>query len=509
MSMDQIPEKAKTRASRIAFSYYNQPDRFYRSRKWFAIVSTLIATGILGTAWILLKPEDTSSRNFRFTSLASPGPVARPHALWESRCEVCHKPAEGLNPERTSPIFHSVVTQDARCLDCHRNAPHHLNSKPDKSPACATCHEDHQGRSMDLTDVGNQHCTKCHINLKDSLVQDSETGRSAIAGFGPKSHPEFRLHLSNQLPENIKFNHALHLSPGQNPATDGLALIRYKDLPEKDRLRYGLKGTDDLETVVTLQCNSCHVQTLTDSLGGSLGVVPSGQLRNPLPVRFERDCAACHPQSFGLSGGRTLAVRHGLQIPDLLEELRALYLKEYFKDNPAILDRKLSDSRIPGKDQKLADPTVGKAIAESVEKGAELLLGKSWRELGPRGRRGCVECHEFQKLGLAGNFKVQPVLATRSKLIGARFDHGRHTMMDCRACHDAEGSRNAMDQLIPKVQNCFGCHGESGLSRHASASAGSSCVTCHGYHQNGKGADAELNSARPALPSQFRSILEP
>ena len=83
--MNTNPERAKTRASRIALTYYNRPDRFYRARSRFALAATLLVTFFTAMAYLTLKPSDTRSRHFRLSSLASPGPVARPHALWESR----------------------------------------------------------------------------------------------------------------------------------------------------------------------------------------------------------------------------------------------------------------------------------------------------------------------------------------------------------------------------------------------------------------------------------------
>lgn len=186
--MNAKPEKAKTRASRIALTYYNRPDRFYRSRIWFAFAAVFLVTGITALAYLTLKPGDTRSRNFRLSNLASPGPVARPHALWESKCEVCHVSTESLNPERSASIFHPSADQDNQCFNCHKFAPHHQNSDQDTSLACATCHQDHQGRDAQLTKVSESHCTKCHSGLNHSKEQASQGSVSSISGFDPGKH---------------------------------------------------------------------------------------------------------------------------------------------------------------------------------------------------------------------------------------------------------------------------------------------------------------------------------
>jgi hypothetical protein len=63
--------------------------------------------------------------------------------------------------------------------------------------------------------------------------------------------------------------------------------------------------------------------------------------------------------------------------------------------------------------------------------------------------------------------------------------------------------------LLPKIENCFSCHSEKGLSRGASASAGSSCVTCHGYHDLGPAAHAK-NLTKPVseFPEAIQSLLK-
>ena len=262
--------------------------------------------------------------------------------------------------------------------------------------------------------------------------------------------------------------------------------------------------------MVSLKCDSCHHQSESDVYTESNVKVKQSLLLNPLPVSFNRDCAACHPQSFAESQAKDLQVRHGLQLNELVEELRNSFYKKALDNDPSILNKKSSETILPGKRVEITDPTVRKLIDEKVENAAELLLGKSWKTNGPNGKRGCVECHEFAKSDTEIKYQIRPVNATRTKLTAARFDHSRHQLMDCQSCHDAKKSTDSEETLIPKIQNCFACHGDKSLSRNASANAGSSCTTCHGYHGSEIKPESHLRKIRKTeSPKLFQQILDP
>ena len=507
--MENRPERAKSRASRISLKYYTRPDRFYRARFGISLIITLLAIGVTAFSFWASQGSLAASRHFRLSSLASPGPVAKPHALFEARCEACHRTAESLNPERSASIFHASGTTSAKCMDCHRSGPHHPNSKVESAAACASCHEDHNGRDNNLTVMADLHCTSCHKDLGPSQVSPSDRSTLAITSFNPGNHPEFRVHRATEKkPQQLKFNHALHLAPGQNLTPGGKALVLYKQLSTADQVRYGLEDKSIENLAVSLNCNSCHHSEPDDPFLVGLNI--REPLKNPLPVKFERDCAACHPLSISADEKKTTTARHGLQLGDLAEELQGFAFQELAKEKPSLLEKNVTAVEIPGKKPVLVDANLKNEVSKKVDHYLELLIGVNWRVNGPNGKRGCVECHEFEKSADQNlPFSVKPPAPTTIALTAARFDHSRHALVDCKSCHEAGASKAASDMLLPKIENCFSCHSEKGLSRGASASAGSSCVTCHGYHDLGPGVHAK-NLTKPVseFPEAIQSLLK-
>ncbi|MFM7594042.1 MAG: cytochrome c3 family protein, partial [Isosphaeraceae bacterium] len=181
--------------------------------------------------------------------------------------------------------------------------------------------------------------------------------------------------------------------------------------------------------------------------------------------------------------------------------------------NPGLLNSPAQKVDIPGQKATALAPPLRKIVEENVEKSAELLLGRAWATAGPNGRRGCVECHEFDKSATghqdSAGLKVRAVNPTKVTLQSARFDHSRHALVDCKSCHEAQASTRSTDLLMPKIANCMSCHSEQGLSKKASASAGSSCVTCHGYHSLGSTGKAQsLTKPVSDYPQAIQAILK-
>jgi hypothetical protein len=504
--MKNTPEQAKSRAARIALTYYSRPDRFSRARPYIAGLACVIAFFVVAISLFLNSPQEARTRRLRLVEIASPGKVAQAHALWESKCEVCHRPGVAMNPDRTASMFRHSDQGRSRCLDCHSANSHHANLKVGLGQNCAECHQDHRGRLADLKVVADSHCISCHQNLAVTQSGPNRRSNAAITAFDPDEHPEFFAHRAPKTDAStFTFDHALHLAPGQNPNGEGL--IRFENLPEKDRSRYGMRDESQLKDVVTLNCRSCHEAQFAENSSANPNIDDSGT--DSFPVRFEASCAACHPLSVGESNRRLLTARHGLSVDETLDGLRRTYLEETLLRNPKLLDRKVSSVTIPGKAIESIDPQLKKAIDDEVEKAAELLLGKSWRTSGPNGKRGCVECHAFDGSRLPESLTIRPVSAGRIGLGAVKFDHGKHKIIDCDSCHAAATSTRASDNLLPRIRTCISCHGEKGLSDQVSASAGNTCVTCHDFHA--KHEHSELGKAsddRPAMHSEFRKFLQ-
>jgi len=118
----------------------------------------------------------------------SPGPVSaqsipgvvlktyHSHADFESHCSLCHQPLQS--------------SQAVLCMNCHADVASQVKShqglhgRMDNVTACATCHQEHKGRSFDLTSNaiqtfdhnatgfplsgkhGQVECARCHLNNK-------------------------------------------------------------------------------------------------------------------------------------------------------------------------------------------------------------------------------------------------------------------------------------------------------------------------------------------------------
>ena len=112
-------------------------------------------------------------------------------------------------------------------------------------------------------------------------------------------------------------------------------------------------------------------------------------------------------------------------------------------------------------------------------------------------KRGCGYCHNSTETD--GNFDIGKILASAGSnpqqaaprfiapvsmrtrfLPQARFDHSKHIPVACEGCHDARHVESSGTVMIPGIDNCRGCHG----SENASLSAGSTCISCHGFHRN-------------------------
>lgn len=478
--MENSNEKAKSRASRIDLDYYRRPDRFQRLRHRLCLISPLLVLAVLAVSQILGSHSSVRSRSFKVTALASPGPVAKAHALWESQCEVCHRPGESLNPQRTISFFHASPNEHARCIDCHQNNIHHENLMLQSAQSCAACHRDHQGRDASLTLVSDSHCISCHKDLSDSQKKKNEKTPISITEFEPGQHPEFRIHQSlNEENSKLKFSHQLHLASGLNAERDGIPLFRYRDLPESVRKRYGMDSEDELEKPVRLNCQSCH-ESHASEINSELGVGVSAV--RPRAIRFEKDCAACHPLSVPGPETQTVEVKHGLNLPELETEVRHQMIQTALATDTGLLQRRQSELFIPGKTGRSLDPQVKRLIDEKTKIALELMLGKSWKEAGPNGKRGCVECHNFQKN--SDSYDVVGREKALNQFQAAEFDHSRHTLIDCNSCHAVANSEKLENRLLPKISSCFECHANRSFHPNASANAGSSCTTCHKYHNS-------------------------
>jgi hypothetical protein len=178
----------------------------------------------------------------------SPGALISSHGTVETSCQACHSGGQAVN---------------VRCQRCHDpatagrldNRSHVLFGSGDikkasAAPAleCATCHVEHRGRTMPLTNIDQRHCASCHFR-------------------GLSGHPEFAVLRtpSRELP-GVKFGHG----PATSSFKGHVAEVMQK------------RGVDE-----TQACLFCHET--------------SG--RDFQPVSFDRHCAECHQKALVATDG--------------------------------------------------------------------------------------------------------------------------------------------------------------------------------------------------------------
>ena len=479
-------ESTKQHSLRIRLDYHKAPDPARRNRYILVAISLLASLAYL--AWMLVGGEQAATQ-------FSHGPVANVHAAWDGKCAACHTDFVSLRPDAQGVKWLATFTgladappaddphhlTDAKCIACHAGPPHHSNQLQHEVESCAACHRDHQGRGADIARPDDRVCTACHQDIGShrlagkSLYPEAirDVSRFAMQGSSANvPHPPFR-----SLPEtdenDFKFNHALHMLPGQFPA-DATAGARWTlgKIPEEQRERYRTSADQSLDAAVQLDCASCHALDLQGSQAGAY----------MLPVDYERHCKACHP--LDVPGSPGLTVRHGLKQSEIKDQLYGHLAADREKDaGPA---KTLSPNQpIPGK-------SPGNNLAQSLP--LELQQQADEWQQGLYNQR-CLYCHTDAPPPQNQQQWTPPAdIATpripQIWLEHARFDHSAHRSMNCKECHadafpDSASGRPPLDDskvMIPDMTNCVQCHAPGNATLGAGGGARSDCIECHRYH---------------------------
>ncbi len=494
-----MSETGKQRRSRIQLGYYRKPDAAAR-RRGRLIVLALVAAGL----WIAVAPfwdgrGDTGVRLFQQSRLASRGPLARPHAMWDSTCEACHAPFASINDSRWRPAFVGEPhAADLKCQTCHAGPPHHKSQLERDVPSCAECHSDHRGRDASLLAMADSVCTSCHGDL--ARHRDPAAGELMTAvkvtkfDIEPAHHPAFTPARDAMGPDSgrILFSHARHMAKGLTTEPKGVTWT-FANLDPSDRARYGWATGRDQEAV-QLRCDSCH---RLDVPGPAAAQAPTTGAAM-VPIVYERDCKACHPLAFDAKEPMR-RVRHGLKPSEVVEDLRQFYRAQAVLADPVLLGRFVPARPLPGRPQ-LAASQVERAQQAADERtlvalkrlfGSSSLAGVGADRKLPLGRGGCVECHELKPasrplVDMAGalELEMKPVIARSTWLESARFNHATHRALECASCHaGVEESSDQSRLILPKPENCVSCHAPATTTNGVSVGgAGVSCVECHRYH---------------------------
>ena len=210
----------------------------------------------------------------------SPGPLTSQHATSAQRCANCHVET-GLPPLTAAGIARHNHVQNQLCLDCHDlgaqpAAPHgvapgelaQLTQKAKAAPptgalilavarrlappahaelACATCHQEHGGRSANIKVLADRQCQSCHTAQFD--------------GFSA-GHPEFTSYPYERR-TRLRFDHSSHWQ---------------KHFAEPR-----------VAAVAPTSCTVCHEPA------------PNGRLMHV--KNFQQTCAPCHAGQIAGEGG--------------------------------------------------------------------------------------------------------------------------------------------------------------------------------------------------------------
>jgi hypothetical protein len=368
------------------------------------------------------------------------------------------------------------------CLNCHGASISHdissmtarhgaVGSLSEKNSSCAHCHTEHEGTNG-LLEIADAQCITCHSDLKS--MQATTTFASTIRDFGV-SHPEFRI-LADRAPDpgRLKLNHAVHLKPN-------------------------LLGPD--RTPVQMVCADCHRPTNGGGVwpygrnGKRKGAATSkGHSHSPAveqqssadpvatdgalmqPIQYAKHCAACHP----LVADPERRILPGGEIPHESPERIRVFLRgmlSAFADNHSEALQETPNSANPGL------PTM--RSAESVEERFKTAWVNDrivvFEQRLYRNAKDCRLCHDQEWSADVRNLpRIVPPDVPSKWLEHASFDHERHKVLSCDACHTAaRTSTKTGDVLLPGIASCRACHAPSS---DRLSGAGSDCVLCHTYH---------------------------
>lgn len=410
---------AKALAQRIDMNYFKRP---HPLRRWRMLLS--IAAPVAGLLWLAGAAGAGSRAPY------SSGPLSTSHAFIETKCEVCHVPAESFR----------MHVGDLACLTCHDAPPHPPSPTPASlasasagqataaadAPDCAACHREHRGR-VQLAVTRDQFCIDCHSGTNRAADE-----RSPVTGF-PDGHPPFTTSAAGATdPGTVRFNHEVHI-------------------------KADLRGPNGPET---LECVMCHQPELARSLSSALPR-PSGRLMQP--ISYEQQCARCHVLYFD----EFIDAPAPHEKPEVVRAFVEQALREHIAANPGDLRRERPIRRLPLNFPRPPEPparTPQEWVTRRAARAEVLLWSKT-----------CAECHTVDAVTARALPTIAPANLRSEWMPRAAFSHTPHLMVRCEACHAATESRLTSDVLMPSVTTCATCHTEN-------TGTMAQCAECHRYH---------------------------
>lgn len=218
-------------------------------------MSALVVVIVVATIAMFSDFSGTPEAN---THAMSPGPVADVHASFtrEIGCAACHQEHNLQGIEWLGAAFESH-DQDGQCLGCHEfsGADRPAHNDPSlagkvEEPRCAACHTEHKGTEYKIAEVTDKVCANCHEPTVTQFVSD---------------HPAFPPAFPYQIPNNVNFDHAKHLT------TYFEADSKWVKQDNRD---------PEFAKAAKAACTTCHVIETAS--------------REVSPRPFEQTCSKCH-----------------------------------------------------------------------------------------------------------------------------------------------------------------------------------------------------------------------
>jgi predicted CXXCH cytochrome family protein len=389
------------------------------------------------------------------------------HAFLSNNCESCH-------------AIPFVPARDEECLSCHLSVHHHFDTKSigvqhdyQVGSQCQDCHREHNG-SQAMVRADQALCTTCHSDL---AAVGLDTGKLRNTTDFLLDHPSFMASF-------------LEMQPDETWKTQRMALwdddlIENSNLKFPHELHMSEDGIDGPDSVVVLECASCHV-----SEKGGL------QMK---PVKMEQHCASCHQLSFDPETPDRV-VPHGAP-KALIEQLEGYYAYQFLQQQSLGANAQLQGSpqkfdppgeqreaRRPGKrrDRQIITEMIPiQSTGEPISLKAKAFIDQRVKEAATNlfERQTCTICHEITPQEGDVPWKILPVRITEDWMPLAEFSHDSHVNMSCVGCHDADTSTEATDVLMPDIGTCRACHG----GEHSEDRLQSTCITCHNFHLDNQG----------------------
>jgi hypothetical protein len=444
----------KALAKRIELEYFKRPHPFRRWKRFVAIVLPTVSA-----VWLIIMALQGDERIYTSEM------VSVSHSMFAKDCAQCHQ-GEQSEIHEDWKFWRDV--SDSACLSCHDGLLHHTNQL--FTPRCSVCHEEHRGEAM-LARVGDQHCTRCHAELKTqagTFQIVAEDGRR-ISKF-ESAHPEFSISLrGRQGTERVRLD----------KTTDVIDTTQIK-LNHQVHLKPGLFGPE--RQPVQMKCSDCHQLD-----------VQGAYMRE---VNYEKHCMTCHLLEYDsrfqtaerdkqallkayeqLEGAKYIA-DHPEQFPVVPHEKSELIrsflqdrYSEYVLQHPEQISRQEETiiRRLPRRTRYRQLPVSTREWVDNQVLNAETFLY----------RKACKECHTFEVREGELPVIVEPNIPTRW-FQQSVFDHKAHRALQCVGCHqNASESRATSDVLLPGIASCRTCHNET-------VGAPSQCSACHFYHDKSK-----------------------